>query len=100
MRANSCNDVDDAGDERCDTYKHGAVDHVGHCPTLLVDPTIDVPYMFFVGQRYLPPLQPNVLCLGNQHPDNVAGRLLLVRESVKFPQRPKVEVRQAFYREN
>lgn len=52
----------------------------------LVDPTTDVPYMFFVGQRYLRPLQPNIFGLGNQNPDSVAGRLLLVRESVKFPQ--------------
>jgi len=56
--------------------------------------------MFFVGQRYLRALQPNFFGLGNQQPDSVAGRLLLVRKSVELPQRPKVEVRQAFYRED
>jgi hypothetical protein len=85
-RANSRDDVDNAGYERCDTYEHRAVDHVGHCPTLLVDPIADVPYMFFVGQHYLQPLHADVSGPGTQRPDDFAGRLFLVREPIKLMQ--------------
>ena len=45
--------------------------------------------MFFVGQRYLRALQPNIFGLGHHGTDGVAGRLLLVRERVRWRRKLK-----------